>query len=164
MIGRRLLSLALLALAMPAQAAPESIAVFRDWGAFRDGPPDRPERCYAMAEPPPAIRSGDASASVASWPGRRLRAQLAIHLSHPRREEAPVTLAIGGAQVRLLAKGRQAWAVDRRADAAIVAAMRSGSSMSIASVAPDGTPFADVYRLRGAASAIDAALLACPPR
>jgi len=34
--------------------------------------------------------------------------------------------------------------------------------MSISGVTADGVPFADAYRLRGAASAIDAASLACP--
>lgn len=73
-----------------------------------------------------------------------------------------MTLNIGDAAFPLVARGRTAWAQDRRADARIVAAIRSGSSMSVSSVAPDGTPFADGYRLRGAASAIDSALLACP--
>ena len=40
--------------------------------------------------------------------------------------------------------------------------MRSGSSMSVATVSPARHAYADVYRLRGAASAIDAAMLACP--
>jgi len=75
-----------------------------------------------------------------------------------------VTLSVGGAAFRLVAEGHSAWASDRHADARIVTAIRSGSSMSVSSVARDGTPFADGYRLRGAASAIDSALLACPMR
>ncbi len=152
-----------------APAAPDdrtAIAVFRDWGAFREGPVDTPTRCFAIAEPPPETRATGrgAFASVASWPARRIRAQLAIRLSHDHRDGAPVTLSIGDSSFALLAQGRDAWARDRRADAAIVAAMRSGSSMSVSSVSPKGVPFADGYRLRGAASAIDSALLACPLR
>jgi hypothetical protein len=75
-----------------------------------------------------------------------------------------VTLSIGDTAFLLVARGRDVWAKDRRADAAIIAVLRSGSSMSVSSVSPEGTPFADVYRLRGAASAIDSALLACPMR
>ena len=143
-----------------------SLAVFRDWGAFREGSEGSPTRCFAIAEPPPGTRAAGrgAFASVASWPRKRIRAQISIRLSHDHRDGAPVTLIIGDSAFRLTAQGRSAWARDRHADARIVSAIRSGSSMSVSSVAPDGTPFADAYRLRGAASAIDAAMLACPMR
>jgi len=153
--------------ASPTAAAGRTvIAVFRDWAAFREGSATAPDRCSAMAEPPLGTRSAGrgAFASVSSWPARRIRAQIAIRLSEDHRDGAPVTLSIAESSFALTARGRDAWAADRRADAAIVAAMRSGSSMSISTVAPDGPAFADAYRLRGAASAIDSALLACPPR
>ena len=41
--------------------------------------------------------------------------------------------------------------------------MRGGRSMSVEAVAPHGRPFADVYALAGAATAIDAAALGCVP-
>jgi hypothetical protein len=154
-------------LAMPAVAADRStIAIFRDWGAFREGAEASPDRCFAIAEPPIGTTASGhgAFASVANWPARRIRSQISIRLSRATDGKAPVTLAIGTASFRLLARGRDAWAADRRADALIVSAMRSGSSMSISGVGIGGTPFADAYRLRGAASAIDAAALACPPR
>jgi hypothetical protein len=152
----------------PAGAASErtAIAIFREWGAFREGSDDAPTRCFAIAEPPPnsANAGRGAFASVADWPAKRVRAQLSIQLSHTAREGERVVLSIGDAAFPLIVHGRSAWAHDRRQDAAIVAAMRSGSSMSISAVGANGNPFADVYRLRGAASAIDAAALACPPR
>jgi len=143
-----------------------AIAIFREWGAFQEGAADAPARCYAIAEPPPysANAGHGAFASVANWPARRIRAQVAIRLSHPTRDGSAVTLSIGDAAFPMMVRGQQAWAHDRRQDAAIVAAMRSGSSMSVSAVGANGNPFADVYRLRGAASAIDAAALACPLR
>ncbi len=140
-----------------------TIGVFRDWAAFRDGPTDAPSRCFAIAEPPrgTAAAGRGAFASVANWPARRIRAQLAIHLSHAPR--GPATLSIGDASFALVVRGQQAWARDRHADAAIIATMRSGSSMSISGVTATGMPFADGYRLHGAASAIDGAALACLP-
>lgn len=89
---------------------------------------------------------------------------MAIRLSHPTRDGSRVTLSIGDSAFPLIVRGQSAWAHDRRQDAAIVAAMRSGSSMSVSAVGANGNAFADVYRLRGAASAIDSATLACPPR
>ena len=167
-LGAGLCAALLPSIATAATAATDrtAIAVFRSWGAFSEGPADAPTRCYAIAEPPPASTNSGrgAFASVASWPGKRIRAQIAIRLSHPTRDGAAVTLSIGDAAFPLIVHGQQAWAHDRRQDAAIVAAMRSASSMSVSAVGANGDPFADGYRLRGAASAIDAASLACPMR
>ncbi len=168
-IGRALAGLATASLVGAPVGAPvvavdrNAIGVFRDWGAFREGPATAPTRCFAIAEPPRgAMAAGrGAFASVASWPAKRIRAQVSIRLSHAPR--GTVTLSIANASFVLEARGQQAWAHDRHADAAIVATMRSGSSMSISGVTAGGAPFADAYRLRGAASAIDAASLACPP-
>ena len=156
------LAMASLASAPTVAADRTAIGAFRDWGAFREGPATAPTRCFAIAEPPrgTAAAGRGAFASVASWPAKRIRAQLAIRLSHVPR--GAVTLSIANASFALIMRGQEAWAHDRHADAAIVATMRSGSSMSISGVTADGVPFADAYRLRGAASAIDAASLACP--
>ncbi|HET8613409.1 MAG TPA: invasion associated locus B family protein [Sphingomonas sp.] len=149
-------------IAGPAQAARHAIAVFGDWGAFRED--SAPVRCFAVAEPPPGTRAASrgAYAAVTSWPARRVRAQVSFRLSLPAGPGSPVTLTIDDRSFALTAKGRDAWARDRREDALIVATMRSASSMSVSAVSVGGAPFADGYRLRGAASAIDAAMLACP--
>jgi hypothetical protein len=160
---RRTAGLAAIAVWTAQAAARDSIAVFRDWGAFHDAAGVQPERCYAIAQPPPIndAASRGAFAAVTSWPGKRVRAQFSLRLSHGHRGGAPVTLSIGDAAYTLTADDRTAWARDRNEDALIVRAMRSGSSMSVATIGPHGGAYADVYRLRGAASAIDAAMLAC---
>ena len=146
--------------------AHDPIAAFYDWGAFRDGDGAAPDRCYAIAQPPPISDAAGrgAFAAVTSWPGRRIRAQVSVRLSRGHRDGAPVTLSIGDTAFTLATDGRTGWAKDRTQDALIVRAMRSGSSMSMATVSARGGAYADVYRLRGAASAIDAAMLACGPK
>lgn len=158
-MARAAIRMAVCALLLAAPAfARDPLGVFEGWGAFRD-----PRVCYAIAEP--ARRPREAAwrpfASVAWWPARRIRAQLHVRLRAEKLPGAPVILTIGNAQARLVAGNAEAWARDARMDAAIIAAMRSGSSMSIASRAKDGRAFVDVYRLRGAATAFDAAALAC---
>lgn len=149
----------LLALAlMLAQAATrEPIGIFESWGAFRDV---EPARCYAIAAPVQRNRRS-AFASIATWPGKRVNNQLHIRLSRQRTPRARVTLAIGERRFQLQAGDRDAWSPDARTDQAIVAAIRAGRSMSIESIAANGAPFADVYALAGAATAIDAAGVAC---
>ena len=152
------IAFALLHIASSAQAR-DSLGVFEGWGAFRDA---QPFRCYAIAEP---VRSGGGKwrpfASIAHWPSEAVRGQIHIRLSREKRSDAKITLSIDDRRIALVGSGVNAWAANPRADAAIIAAIRSGRSMSIASVAATGGGFADTYALRGAATAIDAAALGC---
>ncbi|THD36271.1 MAG: hypothetical protein E7773_08835 [Sphingomonas sp.] len=139
-------------------AAPrDTVGVFGGWGAFSDA---SPRRCFAIAQPvDPAQRAG--YASISNWPGQNIRSQLHVRLSRPRAGNARVTLSIGERRFDLIAGDQDAWAPDARTDTAIVAAMRSGRSMSVEGLDRGGSPFADTYALSGAATAIDAAALAC---
>jgi hypothetical protein len=143
--------------------AHDVIGVYGNWGAFSD---PAPRHCYAIAQP---VQGGGSArwrafASVASWPGRGARNQIHIRLSRARDPRARVTLSVGERRFELVAAAADAWAPDARADAAIVSAIRSGRSMSVETLAARGGPFADVYALSGAATAIDAAALACVGR
>ena len=60
--------------------------------------------------------------------------------------------------------GGDAWAQNRAMDAAIVAAMRSAERMTIRATDKRGRRFANSYSLSGAATAMDAATLACARR
>lgn len=151
------LLLAALLVAAPAPGR-ETIGVYRSWGAFRDA---TPARCYAIARPVAAGGRSGGWASVASWPGLGLRSSLHIRLSRERDRSAPVTLTVGERRFELAANGLDAWAADAPSDRAIAAALRSGRSMSVEAVGAGGRPFADVYLLAGAATAIDAAALGC---
>ncbi len=151
----------LLAVAWQAVLAPrETLGVHGRWGAFRDA---APARCYAIAEP--ATRGGAAPfAAVSTWPGTGQRQQLHFRLSRPRAPSAKVTLSVGERRFELYAGQADAWAPDAATDRAIVGAMRSGRSMSVETVAANGRPYADVYTLAGAATAIDLASLRCARR
>ena len=148
-------------LAVPTAAdARDALGIFDRWGAFRDA---SPRRCFAISAP---LRAGGASrwrpfASIGDWPDRGQRGQLHVRLSRARDARASVTLSVGERRFELIAGDADAWAPDSRTDAAIIAAIRSGRSMSIETLAKTGNPFADVYALRGAATAIDAAALGC---
>ena len=150
--------LALVLLAAPT-AARDALGVYNGWGAFRD---PKPLRCFAIAQP---LRGRNGKwrpfASVSHWPVQRIRGQVHVRLSREIRADAPVTLSIDDRRFPMVAGGADAWAPDPQSDAAIIAAMRSGRSMSIATVSANGGGFADTYVLKGAATAIDAAALGC---
>ena len=157
----RLLVIALL-LAAPVQAR-EALGVYDRWGAFRD---PSPRHCYAIASPVGAPRAAPwrPFVSFSDWPRQDVHGQLHIRLSRPRDPRARVTLSIGERRFELVAGDADAWAPDARTDAAIVAAVRAGRSLSVETLARGGRPFADVYPLRGAATAIDAAAVGCLTR
>ncbi|KKW94098.1 hypothetical protein CAF53_10800 [Sphingobium sp. LB126] len=149
------LALPLSMIGMAAQAR-DSLGVFEAWGAFRD--PATP-RCYAIAKPVSAKSEG--FAAVGSWPRQKIRGQVHFRLSRMRAGDAAVILNVGDRRFTLVAGQVDAWAPDARADAAIIAAMRSAGSMSVQTRDARGRGFADTYALRGAATAIDAAALGC---
>lgn len=143
----------LLLLATPA-AARDSLGIFGDWAAFRD-PASRgaPLRCYAIAEPDEANARGF-YATVGHWPASRVRGQVYIRL--PQALRGTASLQVGSRRFILTARGTGLWAADARSDAAIVAALRGSSRMQLTAGRLRAT-----WRLRGAATAIDAAALGC---
>ena len=156
-----LIASALTLLASPAPSlARSSLGVFDDWGAFRD---PRLPRCYAISkgERSRGTRDFEPYATVGTWPNRKIRNQIHLRLSRRLASNATVTLRIGGENYRLTAGEADAWAQDRRMDAAIVAAMRAGSRMSVTATDRGGNRFIDTYSLSGVATAIDAAAIAC---
>lgn len=131
------------------------------WGAFRDN-----GRCFAIAQPfqSPRPEGWQPFASVAFQPSLRLRGQLHVRLSREKRPGSAVLLRIDGRSFQLVAGARDAWAPDARADAEIRTAMRTGLEMVIETRSTRGVLVRDQYRLRGAATAIDAAAVACARR
>lgn len=149
------LLIAATALAVPASAK-DSLGVYSGWAAFRDA---KQPRCYAIARP----RSGEGSANIATWPKKRVRNQ--VHIRLPRTVGSRgANLSVGGRQFALATNGSNAWAQDKSMDAAIVAAMRSASSMRVSARGTDGRSFNQRYDLAGAATAIDAAVVGCARR
>jgi len=151
-------TLAMAMLASPALGR-ESLGMFDSWGAFRDS---AVPRCYAIVMAS-AQKSGEYQpyATVGHWPQKRTRNQIHFRLSRRIALDTPVRLTVGKETFALAGGGGDAWATDRRGDAAIVAAMRSATSMRVSARAANGTSFSDRYPLEGAASAIDAAALGC---
>jgi len=149
------------ALGAPAFAQRESLGIFSFWGAFRDS-----GRCYAVAQPfqSPRPEGWQPFAAVDYRPGDGVRGQLHVRLSREKRAGSAVLLRIDGRSFQLVAGARDAWAPDARADIEIRTAMRTGIDMVVETRSTRGALVRDHYRLRGAATAIDAAAIACAPR
>ncbi len=155
--------LVLSGLSSPLLGQRESLGIFSHWGAFRK---ENPRRCFAIAQPLRARRADKWKpfASVGYWPARGSGGQLHIRLSREKRPQSAVLLRIDGRTFQLVGAGNNAWAPDRRADAEIVSALRTGIDMIVETRSVTGALVRDLYQLRGAATAIDAAAISCARR
>lgn len=148
----------------PATAAEarDALGVHGAWAAFSD---DKPRRCFAISEPDRAISPADPQwrpyFSISHWPDKKISSQVHFRLSKPRRPGKPLRLTVGNARFGLVSAGAEAWAPDAATDSAILAALRESRRATVSGVARDGTAIRDGYLLDGAATAIDAARLAC---
>lgn len=151
--------LCVVALSAPLSAK-DRLGVYQGWAAFRD--PATP-RCYAIAAPEETVGTPTRKGylSIGFWPKRGVAHQIYVRLSRERSSNSGITLSAGGRRFRLKVDGSAGWATDRRMDLAIIAAMRSATSLSVESIGRDGRSIVDAYSLRGAPSAIDAAALGC---
>ncbi len=140
-------------------SAKDQLGVYQNWAAFRDPG----TRCYAIAAPEEMVSGAERKAylSIGFWQKQKVTHQLYVRLSRDRSTNSSLTLNAAGRRFRLQANASEGWSVDRRMDLAIVAAIRSASSLSIESIGRDGRAIVDAYSLRGAASAIDAAAIGC---
>lgn len=142
--------------------ARDLIGIFTGWAAFSES---GEKHCYSIAQPTEVVGrdslKGNSSLIIGFWPERSQNYQIYVRFSRERSTNSAVTLSAGGRRFRLDGNRTEAWAKDRRMDLAIVAAIRSSASLSVESIGRDGRAIVDAYKLRGAASAIDAAALAC---
>jgi len=151
--------LASLAIAAPL-AARDSLGLYYTWGAFTDA---QVPRCYAiaMAEPSTKQRDYQPYAAIGTWPKKHLRNQVHFRLSRKLAPGKRIVLLIGSERFELIGGGGDAWPRDARDNAAIIAQMRSATTMSVGATGARGGTFSNTWPLAGAASAMDAAAIAC---
>lgn len=150
---------AALSIAAPASAR-DSLGLYETWGAFRD--PMVP-RCYAiaMARASQQQRDYEPYAAIGTWPKRGVRNQIHLRLSRKLASDPRIELQIGSERYAMTGGGGDAWALDNRSNAAILAAMRSAQSMTVRATDARGRRFTNSWSLPGAASAMDAAAIGC---
>ena len=146
------LSLLLLA-AGPAAAAPEPLGRFATWGAFRAG-----GLCYAMSEPARRQRVPGPYVTITTEPKWRRFRELHVRLPRPAKT---AQVLIGDATFPLLVQGLDAWPVRPTDGARIAARLRKDATMRVEHHTIGGRYRTDYYPAAGAASAIDAADIAC---
>ncbi len=152
---------------VPAAAAqadePKKLGAFKDWQAFTYSAPDS-KVCFAFSEPAKSEASREAKRGpirfiVTNYPGRKVKGQISTIIGYRFKEGTGVKLAIDDKDFTLFPVDDTAWA--EKDDAAIVAAMKAGSTLTISGTSAKGTDTTDSYSLAGISAAIDEIDSAC---
>jgi hypothetical protein len=167
---RAALCLAML-LAAPAIAAdPTELGTFKSWTALTANSGEG-KVCYALATPTATQPAAKKLARekiyvlISVWPGRGVRDEVQIVPGYLYKDGEPVFAQVGKLKTEFFTrnegKSGSAWVKNIEDEAALVRAMRQGSSLTVTGVAKKGIKTTDTYALSGIAGALERAHREC---
>jgi hypothetical protein len=145
---------------LPAAAqSPTRIEQFKAWGAyFYKGASGKV--CYVLTVPdpkqltPPKVDHGDVFFLVTQRPGQNISYEPQAMLGYDLQAGSKVNVTVDGRAFIMFTKGRSAWLENAAEEPALVAALRSGHSMTMGAVSKKGTQTGYVFSLSGISAAL----------
>ena len=166
MISKRILynTVFLLALSAPAAQA-ETLLESGDWQAIKELENGKPV-CVMSAEPQKSegkyTQRGTALVIISHRPKENRIGEVGFQAGYTFKPKSEPTATIDGKTTfKLFTQGGHAWALDAKADQALVAAMRAGGILVLKGVSSRGTETTDTYSLQGFTAALKAINTAC---
>lgn len=144
-----------LATALPAMAqSARVLGDFRDWSSYAadDG---AGTICFAMTKPKssdPAVE-GQAYLYITNRPGEDVTGEFNIVAGYTFQTGSVATVSVGGQNFALFTQGDAAWLDDSGQSAALAAAIRAGSSLTVQGTNGAGARVIQTYSLSGATAA-----------
>ncbi|WP_105439303.1 invasion associated locus B family protein [Neorhizobium sp. T25_13] len=140
-------------------SAPTMIKTFGAWGLYSYSTDGR-KHCYALSTPqearPANVDHGNNYILVAPDPRAGSYYPQAV-MGYDILGGSEITVAVDGRNFSMTSKGNSAWTKNAIDDAALVAAMKSGSSMTLSAISKRGTRTNYKYALAGITAALTAA-------
>jgi hypothetical protein len=171
MMTRRLTTIAatfLVAFATGAAAQSSTpFATFKQWNAYTHTD-NEGKVCYIASQPQDSKYSATISSRdpafflVTTRPAANTRNEASIIIGYPFKRESKVTVDIDGQKFSLFTQADGAWMEDPTQETALIAAMQSGSKMTVSSTSLRGTEVVDTYSLAGVTAALQAVAKECP--
>lgn len=152
---RAILMVTMVAPCLVAASGPQAIGQYGRWGAFRTA---EGSACYAIAKPARSGKGDTAAITISSWPERQLFRQ--IHVRFRGEAENDATLTIADRRFPLVTRGADGWPASPQAGKQIIRLLRDAETLRVIARI-HGRRITDTYAPAGAASAIDAADVAC---
>jgi hypothetical protein len=151
-------ALALSTLVAPvlAQPSPSMVRKFDAWGLY-SYKGDSGTTCYVLTTPtqmqPASVDHGDNYFLVAPKPSGSGFYPQAI-MGYDLKGGSRMTVTVDGQAFTLEPKGNSGWTQQESSDAALIAAMKSGSSMTLQAVSQRGTETSYTFSLSGVSAAL----------
>jgi invasion protein IalB len=142
--------------AMAQAPSPTRIEQFKAWGAYsyKSG---KNTVCYVLSVPttkePASVNHGDIFFIVSQRPGQNISYEPQAMMGYPLKVGSKVTVKIDAKSFTMFTKDSAAWVENAAEEPALVAAMKSGKTMSVAAVSGRGTPTSYTYSLQGISDA-----------
>lgn len=146
-------------------ALAEVLGDFGDWTAVQ-GDEGGNALCYMSSEPTKDegnyTQRGKIYAIVTHRPAEKSLGVVTFQAGYPLKSDAAVSVSIDGKpSFSLFGKDEFAWTRNAGDDAALVKAMRAGSTMVVKGTSARGTATTDTYSLSGFTAALNAINTAC---
>lgn len=159
-----LLSLVSSLVALPAMAAPQTIANYRDWVVYKQDL-NGDTVCYVVTEPteklPAAVNHGNVFFLVSTWKSGVAQNQPSFMTGYALRDAPEPTIRIGSDKWDMFISETEGFIDDTSDEERLVAAMRRGSDMRISAVSERGTATNYTFSLIGVSDALDRAAREC---
>ena len=144
-----------LATALPALAqSARVLGDFRDWSSYAadDG---SGTICFAMTKPKSSdpAAEGQAYLYITNRPGEDVTGEINIVAGYTFQTGSVATVSVGGQNFALFTQGDAAWLDDSGQSAALAAAIRAGSALTVQGTNAAGTQVIQNYSLSGATAA-----------
>jgi Invasion associated locus B (IalB) protein len=143
---------------------PTSLGASGDWEAFTYEA-DGANVCYVYSQPkksePAAAKRGPIYFMITHWPSKKVKAQPSTFIGYTFKEGSDVKLTVDAKSFNLYPVENMAWTDKIETEKAILAALKSGKSMSVSGTSAKGTETKDTYSLSGISAAMDAIDGAC---
>ncbi len=151
-----------------AQESSNLVATKTDWSVFTES---SPKECWGVSSPketvntkggkPTSVRRGDILLFVTFRPGNGAKGEVSFTGGYPFAPGSTVKMNIDGKAYDLFSDGEWAWPGSAEADAALLAAMKRGTTAILNAGSARGTETKDTFSLRGFTAAMEEAEKRC---
>ena len=160
------MTLALGATALQAQESSNRVATMTDWSVFAE---ESPKECWGVSSPketvntkdgnPVQVRRGDNLLFVTFRPSAS--GEISFAGGYPFAGGSTVKLDVDGTAYDLITDGEWAWPGTKDDDAAILSALKKGTTAVLTAKSGKGTQTKDTFSLRGFTAAMEDAAKRC---
>lgn len=153
-----LFTILLATISLPAAAAPQTVANYRDWVVYKQDL-GGDTICYAVTEPteksPASVNHGNVFFLVSTWKSGVAKNQPSLMAGYELRDAPEPTVRIGSDKWEMFTSASEGF-IDKGSDEErLVTAMRRGTDMRISAVSERGTATNYTFSLIGISDALD---------